>query len=161
MLPVEPYEIIGLWRGSGIPTGHPLDGVLENLDWFGKRFKPDLRADALLFRSGEHSLISINPSRIPLGLAFLFHRVGRTRAARILFRYLRCGLRAKGPVAALHTIRFQGMMSAAMVYDKQPIVDHFRRIDEHRLMGAMTIKGDDRIYFFELAKVDQPSPPLR
>lgn len=35
--PLEPREIVGLWRGRGIPTGHPLDGVLENLGWFGKR----------------------------------------------------------------------------------------------------------------------------
>ena len=159
-MPVEPHEMIGLWKGSGIPASHPLDGVLENLGWFGKRFTPDLRADALLFRSGKDTVISINPARIPLGLAFLFHSIGRTRVARKLFRYLQCGLQAKGPVASLRVINFQGMTSAAMVYDKQPIIDHFRRIDEHRIMGAMTIKGDDRIYFFELAQVDQPSVPL-
>jgi len=43
-----------------------------------------------------------------------------------------------------------------MVYDHQPIVDHFRRIDEHTIMGAMTITGDERIYFFELDRVDEP-----
>jgi hypothetical protein len=47
-----------------------------------------------------------------------------------------------------------------MTYDKQPIVDHFRRIDERRIMGAMTIKGDHRIYFFELAQLNQPSEIL-
>jgi hypothetical protein len=44
-----------------------------------------------------------------------------------------------------------------MVYDQQPIVDHFRRIDEHRIMGAMVIEGDERIYFFELERTDPPS----
>lgn len=52
---------------------------------------------------------------------------------------------------------FQGVASAAMTYDRQPIVDHFHQIDEGRIMGAMTIKGDDRIYFFELRKVYLPS----
>ena len=37
-----------------------------------------------------------------------------------------------------------------MVYDGQPIVDHFRRIEEGRTMGAMTV----RVYFFELERVD-------
>lgn len=51
--PVEPREMIGLWTGRGIPSGHPLDGVLENLGWFGKRFSAQMRADALLFTEGR------------------------------------------------------------------------------------------------------------
>jgi hypothetical protein len=35
--PVMPDEMIGLWEGHGIASGHPLDGVLENLGWYGKR----------------------------------------------------------------------------------------------------------------------------
>jgi hypothetical protein len=59
--PVEPRDLVGLWKGRGIPSGHPFDGVLENLGWFGKRFTPDMRADALLFRSGEHRLVAVDP----------------------------------------------------------------------------------------------------
>ncbi|MEI1248964.1 MULTISPECIES: DUF4334 domain-containing protein [Rhizobium] len=154
--PVEPREMIGLWTGRGIPSGHPFDGVLENLGWFGKRFTPNMRTDALLFRLGEQRLIPIDPARIPLRLALRFHRLGRTGAAKCLFSYLQRGFRAKGPVASLKTMSFQGVASAAMVYDGQPIIDHFRRMDERRVMGAMTIKGDDRIYFFELERVDEP-----
>lgn len=47
--PVQPKDMVGLWSGVGIPSDHPLDGVLENLNWFGKRFHSDMRADALLF----------------------------------------------------------------------------------------------------------------
>lgn len=64
--PLEPREIVGLWRGRGIPTGHPLDGVLENLGWFGKRFNADMRADALLFWSGKRRLIALDPRIVPL-----------------------------------------------------------------------------------------------
>ncbi len=42
----------GLWRGSGEPTGHRLDGVLEQLGWFGKRFEDDERVHPLVFRTG-------------------------------------------------------------------------------------------------------------
>jgi hypothetical protein len=154
--PVEPREMVGLWKGRGIPTGHPFDGILENLGWFGKRFTPDMRADALLFRFGERRLVAIDPARIPLHLALRFHKVGRTGIARNLFSTLQRGLRARGPVASLKTIVFAGVESTAMVYDDQPIVDYFRRIDEETIMGAMTIRGDDRVYFFELERVDEP-----
>ena len=154
--PIQPRELIGLWKGRGIPSGHPFDGVLENLGWFGKRFTPDMRADALLFRSGEQRLVAVDPRWIPLGLALRFNRLGRTRAARNLFSYLQRRLRARGTVASLKTMAFDGVESAAMVYHDQPIIDHFRRIEERRVMGAMTISGDQRIYFFELERVEEP-----
>lgn len=156
LAPIAPRELVGLWKGRGIPSGHPFDGVLENLGWFGKRFTPDMRADALLFRAGDQRLVAIDPKWIPLHLALRFHGLGRTRAARNLFSYLQRRLRARGPVASVKTVAFGGVGSAAMVYDRQPIVDHFRRIDGHRVMGAMTIAGDERIYFFELERVDGP-----
>jgi hypothetical protein len=149
--------MIGLWRGRGIPSSHPFDGVLENLGWFGKRVTAWLRADALLFRAGPHRLVPIDPARISLRLALRFHRVGKTRAAKNLFSYLQRGLRAKGPVASLKTMSFHGVTSVAMIYDGQPIVDHFRRLDRQRIMGAMVIEGDERTYFFELEQVEPPS----
>lgn len=155
--PVEPHELVGLWSGRGTSSGHPFDGVLENLGWFGKRFTPDLRADALLFRSGERRLVAIDAKRIPLRSALRFHQLGRTRIARNLFSYLQRHLRANGPIASVDTVPFGGLASAAMVYDKQPIVDYFRRIDDNHVMGAMVISGEDRLYFFELERVGEPS----
>ncbi|WP_431323349.1 DUF4334 domain-containing protein [Rhizobium sp. YTU87027] len=154
--PIKPRELVGLWKGRGIPAGHPFDGVLENLGWFGKRFTSDMRADALLFRAGGRRLIAIDPKWIPLGLALRFHGVGRTRAAQNLFFYLQQRLQARGPVASVKTMMFDGVESAAITYDNQPIVDHFRRIDVDRIMGAMTVTGKERTYFFELERVDDP-----
>jgi hypothetical protein len=45
--PVQPRDLTGLWKGRGIPAGHPFDRVLENLGWFGKRFTPDMRCIAV------------------------------------------------------------------------------------------------------------------
>lgn len=150
---VEPHELQGLWRGRGIPTGHPLDGVLENLGWYGKRFRSDLRADALLFRAGDRRLRAIDPKWLPLNLVLRFHALGRTGFARSLFSWSQGALRATGPVAALHTLSFEGVASAAMIYDRQPIIDYFRKLDDDTMMGLMVIENDDRLFAFELERV--------
>lgn len=160
--PVKPVELVGLWKGRGIPTGHPLDGVLENLGWFGKRFTEDLRADALLFRSGERRLTAIDPFPIPLRLALRFHHLGRTRFASNLFSHLLRPLSASGPIATLRSLPFDGVASAAMVYDRLPITDHFRQKDKDTLIGLMAVKGDARHYVFELQRVqDAAAEPQR
>ncbi len=155
--PITPQELVGLWKGRGIPTGHPLDGILEELGWFGKRFMPELRADALLFRSGERRLIAINPAWIPIRLALRFHRLGRASVTHRVFSGVQGLLRAKGPVASVKSLPFMGATSAAMLYDDQPITDYFRQIDEGEVMGIMTIEGDHRLYFFELDRVEERS----
>lgn len=147
--------MIGLWKGRGIPSDHPFDGVLENLGWFGKRFTADLRADAWLFRSGEKRLVAIDPAKIPLRLALRLSSLGRLGVLRLLFWYLQRGLQARSQVASLRTVSFEGVLSAAMVYDDQAIVDHFRRIDDRCIMGAMTFRGDKQIYFFELERLEE------
>ncbi|WP_437353305.1 DUF4334 domain-containing protein [Neorhizobium petrolearium] len=155
--PVEPQELDGLWKGHGIPTGHPLDGVLENLGWFGKRFTPDMCADALLFQFSPLQLTPIDPARIPLRLALRLHGLGRTWMARSLFSAFHRSLRARGHTASLQTVEFERTVSTAMIYDSQPIVDHFRRMSEKRIAGVMTVEGDERRYFFELERIDDVS----
>jgi len=156
--PAMPDEMIGLWQGHGIATGHPLDGVLENLGWYGKRVHPGLRADALLFRAGPRRLAAIDPARIPLRLALRLSRFGRTRIARNWFTYLQKVLRASAPVAKLKPLSFRGKTSTAMIYDRKPIIDHFRRIDDGTVIGAMVVEGDERVFFFLLR---QTSPGRR
>jgi hypothetical protein len=34
---VRMEELLGCWTGSGLPTGHPFDGLLEAFGWHGKR----------------------------------------------------------------------------------------------------------------------------
>lgn len=153
--PLLPAELIGLWQGHGLPTGHPLDGVLENLGWYGKRFHGDRRADALLFRWGERRLVPIDPAKIPVGLALHLSGFGRSRAGHNLFSHLMRGLRAHGPVAKVRRVGFRGVESAAMAYDCKPILDHFRRLDDHRVLGVMEIAGDERHYFFVLERAPE------
>ncbi|QIO53047.1 GXWXG domain-containing protein [Rhizobium leguminosarum] len=151
--PVQPKDMVGLWSGVGIPSDHPLDGVLENLNWFGKRFHSDMRADALLFKGRPGRLVAIEPNFFPVGLAIKMAPLGRTFVARHCFSYLQKLLRARGTTASLRLQALDGIETAAMIYDKQPIVDYFRRIDDDGIAGMMCVRADPRRFFFELRKV--------
>jgi GXWXG protein len=47
--PVEIATMIGAWRGRGVETGHPIDGLLERFGWHGKRFTGPDGAHPLVF----------------------------------------------------------------------------------------------------------------
>ncbi|AJD45727.1 DUF4334 domain-containing protein [Rhizobium sp. SEMIA 4085] len=151
--PVQPKDMIGLWKGVGLPSGHPLDGVLENLHWFGKRFHADMRADALLFQRRPGRLVAIDPAYIPIGLAIKAAPLGRTAVARKLFLHLQQALRAKGTTASISLQTLEQVESAALIYDKQPIVDHFRLVSHDEVVGMMCVRDDPCRYFFRLRKV--------
>ncbi|WP_069733980.1 GXWXG domain-containing protein [Pseudorhizobium pelagicum] len=155
--PVRPEEMIGLWKGLGHPSGHPLDGVLENLHWFGKRFHTDLRADALLFEGEPGRLVPVDPKFFPIRLANRFAAFGRSTRARNLFSHIRPRVRAQGATANLRTLADDGVITAAMVYDRQPITDYFRCVHEHEIAGMMFIERDPRRYYFRLARAEARS----
>ncbi|TWF49483.1 uncharacterized protein DUF4334 [Neorhizobium alkalisoli] len=151
--PISPAELIGLWRGEGIPSGHPLDGVLENLNWFGKRFHADLRADALLFQWRPGRLVPLDPRRIPIRAALKLATFGKTPVAKNWFSYLHQMIRASGTTASVKLRMIDDGETAAMVYDTKPIVDFFRRIGDDEIAGMMIIEQDQRRYFFRLHRV--------
>src|SRR3712207_331793 len=51
--PVGVEELLGSWRGSGLPTGNPLDGLLERFGWYGKRFDDPETVYPLVFRRSD------------------------------------------------------------------------------------------------------------
>lgn len=61
---------------------------------------------------------------------------------------------AKGE-ASLWLEDFRGEVTATMVYDGQPIHDHFKKIDDNAVMGIMNGKGvldDGKYYYFYLER---------
>lgn len=44
--------------------------------------------------------------------------------------------------ASLWHVEFRGEVTATMVYDGMPILDHFKRVDDNTLMGIMNGKPD-------------------
>ncbi|MFE3185976.1 DUF4334 domain-containing protein [Streptomyces violascens] len=55
---------------------------------------------------------------------------------------------AKGE-ASLWMVEFRGESTATMVYDGQPVLDHFKRVDTNTLLGVMNGKNvlDEGRYF--------------
>ena len=58
--------------------------------------------------------------------------------------------------ASLWLEDFRGEVTATMVYDGQPVHDHFKKIDDDAVMGIMNGKGvldNGRYYYFYLERV--------
>lgn len=141
-------EMTGRWRGSEVPTGHPMDGLLAMSGWYGKQFDDVDHVHPLLFGT-PGSLYPVNPKAVPIGV---LNRVGpsvpRISVPDIAFR----ALRTRRHRARLRTVEYRGVSSAAMVYDDLPIIDHFRRLGPDALLGSMDLRGSDRPYFFLLER---------
>lgn len=136
-------ELQGEWRGFGVPSGHPLDGVLEALGWHGKRFVGE-DAHPLLFAAGG-AVFAVNPA--PLALAPGLLRGPLPRPVLPLLRRALPLFRTARPAARLHTVQHRGVTGAAMVYDALPVVDHFRRSGAGELLGLMQLRGSAPFFF--------------
>ena len=51
-------------------------------------------------------------------------------------------------------IEYRNKVTATMCYDEKPIMDHFAKIDEKRVMGIMDLKGVAEPYIFILERDD-------
>lgn len=119
---VRVEEILGEWRGGEFDTGHPLNGRLPKLGWYGKTFNSPEDAKPLMMRREDGTLYSDTE----LG---------------------------KGE-ASLWTVEFRGESTATMVYDGQPVFDHFKAVDDRTLMGIMNGKNMGGLfYYFFLERV--------
>ena len=148
--PVALETMIGSWRGSGIATGHPLDGLLERFAWHGKRFDGPEGAHPLLFTGAGGRLFAINPAWLPLGLALRYPRLWKLPIMARLFSLVAGVLRTDKPRARLRMTAFRGVVSATMIYDALPINDVFRRVSPDVLLGIMDMRGVAQPFVFVL-----------
>ncbi len=147
---VTTQEMLGEWRGSGVPTGHDMDGLLEAYAWYGKSFVSEEVVHPLLFRHRTGEIYAIDPRRIPLSLS-RFHALTRSAGARALFALAMPLLRTRAPRARLRAVTSRDVTTAAMVYDHLPIIDYFRRIDARTMLGLMDMRGAAP-FFFQLER---------
>jgi hypothetical protein len=151
---VEPHDMVGRWRGRSLATGHPLDGLLELLGWYGKAFEPSREAHPLLFRTRSGAIVPLDPRLMPTAVALRWPEFARSRVTRMAFALLLPTLRIERPAAKLRSCNFRGRRSTAMVYNARPIIDHFRRVDADRLLGLMERPASqpESPFFFELER---------
>lgn len=153
--PVGLDEMTGSWRGEGVPTGHPLDGVLERFGWRGKRFDGVDSAYPLVFEAGAGRRLSVNPAFVPL--AVTVRHPGWLRAPFVprIFAALRPLMATARPTARLRLTQYRGVVTATMCYDALPINDVFRKVDDDTLVGVMDLRGMTEPFLFVLRREDR------
>ena len=134
-------EMLGTWRGSEVPTGHPLDGMLAASGWWGKRFNGPEDVDPLVMSGGRRGTWNLNPAFVPMGLLARHPGIGRVPGAGSALRALRPVLGTRRPAARLRMTEVRGVVTATMCYDALPIHDAFRRLDATTLLGVMDVRG--------------------
>lgn len=138
----------GQWKGLEVITSHPMNGLLDKANWYGKKFIDDETVFPLVLLNPKSSnLFSIDPKWLPLGLDFSFLK----SKSKYLVRGLRL-LKTDKSKARLRMIEFRGKSSATMIYDEKPIYDVFRRIDQNTVLGWMDLKDQAQPYFFILIR---------
>ncbi|OBA88570.1 hypothetical protein A5662_02435 [Mycobacteriaceae bacterium 1482268.1] len=153
---VEPEFMIGTWHGAELPTGHPLDGLLEASGWWGKQFVDGETVHPLLFTTSDgHALWAVNPTLAFSGLGIVTKVPAlRRRNHASAINAASPLLRTSSPKARLRTTRFRGVDTATMIYDQLPVNDVFRKISDESVIGAMDLRGSKRPYFFVLMRDD-------
>jgi hypothetical protein len=150
--PAGPDRLPGRWRGTGLPTGHPFDGLLEAYGWYGKEVLDAERVHPLLFARRDGRPAPLEPAHLPLGLLRRFPAAARLPPARKAFPLVRRLRPARRPGARLRVVAFRGVASAAVVYDALPIIDVLRAAGPDTLLGVMDLRGVPRPFFFVLRR---------
>lgn len=152
LAPVDGEALPGFWWGSGLPTGHMLDGALEALGWAGKRFEPGGDAHPLLFDGAGGGLVDVNPAFLPLPLVLRAAPALRRPPVARLLRALLPLTRTRAPRARVRAVVHRGVVTAAMTYDALPVEDALRAVDDDTLVGCMEARGMGRPFFFVLRR---------
>lgn len=133
-------EMLGSWLGGEIDTSHPMNGLLAPLGWHGKRFESADEVHPLVMDRRGGGTFNLNPAPLPVPMMLRHRALLRApllRAARRVSPLLG----TKEPAARLRMLEYRGVLTATMVYDRQPIHDVFRKVDEDTVLGAMDLRG--------------------
>lgn len=147
--PVNIDFMIGSWRGSGVPTGHPMDGMLEAANWRGKRFIDADHVHPLVCDDGKGGTFMVNPAILPMGLA---QRLPRRPYITRIFLASRRLIATSRSAARIRMTEYRGVATATMIYDAKAINDVFRKIDDDTVLGLMDMKGMEQPFFFKLER---------
>jgi hypothetical protein len=134
-------ELAGRWRGAELPTGSRLDGLLTAHRWWGKEVVDPETVHPLLFTDRAGRPRPVDPAPAPLTLLRRAPALARSRPARIAFTAVRPLLTTRRPTARLRPVVHRGVPTTALVYDRLPVLDVFRRVGPDLLLGLMDMRG--------------------
>jgi hypothetical protein len=152
LLGVAVEEMTGRWRGAELPTGSPLDGLLTAHRWWGKEVRDADTVHPLLFPDRAGRPRPIDPAPAPLTLLRRAPGLARSAPARLAFAAVRPLLTTRRPTARLRPVVHRGVPTAALVYDRLPVVDVFRRVTPDLLLGLMDMRGLPEPFAFLLER---------
>jgi Domain of unknown function (DUF4334)/GXWXG protein len=143
--------MLGRWRGSGLHTTHPMDGLLEASNWYGKEFISPEQVHPLLFLDGQGNIIKVAPN--PIAMDWVLKIPGIKQAfAKPLLTLTNSLLKTETSQARLRMMEYRGKVSATMIYDYLPINDSFRKVDDNTVLGIMDFKDLPQPFFFVLKR---------
>ncbi|WP_435178999.1 DUF4334 domain-containing protein [Actinacidiphila sp. bgisy145] len=138
--PIRPRELDALWARLAVVRAEAVLGA-----WRGFVFPTGHPVEGVLERSGWHgkhflALDDAKPLICRAGDGSLYSDTAGGRGE-----------------ASLWNVEFRGEVTATMVYDGMPVLDHFKQLDEGTLMGVMNGKragapADGRLLYFGLER---------
>lgn len=145
--------MLGRWQGSGLQTNHPMDGLLELSNWYGKEFINSETVHPLLFLDSQGKIFKVAPNPTAMNwvwkLPFL-----KNESLKPLLILTNSLLKTETSQARLRMMEYRGKVSATMLYDYLPINDSFRKVDDNTVLGIMDFKNLPQPFFFVLKRAE-------
>lgn len=149
--PVSLEFTIGRWRGSGFHTAHPMDGLLEASNWYGKEFIDSENVHPLLFLDSQGKIFKVAPN--PTAMDWVLKLpILKNDFLKPLLMSINSLLKTETSQARLRMMEYRGKVSATMIYDYLPINDSFRKVDDNTMFGIMDFKKSPQPFFFVLRR---------
>ena len=149
--PVNLDFMFGRWQGSGLHTSHPMDGLLELSNWYGKEFVDAENVHPLLFLDSQKKVFKVAPNAKVMKRVLNFP-IPKNDSWKPLFMFINSLLKTEKSQARLRMMQYRGKVSATMIYDYLPINDAFRKVDDNTVLGIMDYKESSQPFFFILKR---------
>jgi hypothetical protein len=149
--PVNLGFMFGRWQGSGLHTNHPMDGLLEISNWYGKEFIDSENVHPLLFLDSRGKIFPVAPNPTLMNWVLKLP-IPKNDSLKPLLISINSLLKTEKSQARLRMMEYRGKVTATMIYDYLPINDSFRKVDENTVLGIMDYKNIPQPFFFILKR---------
>ncbi len=143
--------MLGRWQGSGLHTDHPMDGLLEASNWYGKEFVDPENVHPLLFLDSKGKIFKVSPNPTAMNWV-LKSPILKNESLKPLLMLTNSLMETETSQARLRMMEYRGKVSATMIYDYLPMNDSFRKVDDNTVLGIMDFKNLPQPFFFVLKR---------